>query len=258
MKANSRKSRKRLAKRKISDEILQTEVLNVEQPIVTDVIAETNTSIDLEKIRKPLTIEGTKGHINYYSKQTISTGTYYFEVFVRSLEFNIHEYISSKRVDEYSKKYYDSLLSNIKQYVPNVRIGLVHEKGDKDLPMGAEPYSYGYRARDGAIIHDGEIINLNKSYAKGDIIGVLVNLKPPMPDFLKNTVPQDKNIECNIKYYLNGIKQDYEFVGITEGNYHACVTLYNFAEASINFGPNFQFYIKEDDKLIKPFLETIL
>lgn len=257
MKQNSKKTRKRLSKRKLSDEILINESFT-EQPIITDIITETNTSLDIEKIRKPTVIEGIKGHINYYSKQTVSSGSYYFEVTIKSLEFNINEYINSKRVDEYSKKYYDSLLSNIKQYVPNLRIGLIHEKGDKDLPLGAEFYSYGYRARDGAIINDGEIINTNSILSKGDIIGVLVNLKPPKPDFLKNIITEEKNSECNIKYFVNGIKQEYEFLGITEGNYHACITLYNFAEAIINFGPNFEFYIKEDDKIIKPFTDTII
>lgn len=258
MKQGSKKARKRLAKRKVSDEMILNYTFTEEQLIVPENIAETNSSIDIQKMRKPINIEGIKGHINYYSHQTVVSGTYYFEVTITSLEFNIQEYINNKRVDEYSKKYYDSLLFNIKKYVPNIRVGFVHASGDKNLPLGAEPLSYGYRAKDGAIINDGELLNYNQPFAQGDVLGIQVNLKPPKPDFLKNLEVQEKNIECYIKYYINGVKQDFEFSGIKEGNYHACVTLYNFAEAIINYGPNFQFNIKDDDKIIKPFSDSIL
>jgi hypothetical protein len=61
-------------------------------------------------IHNNIEIQGRKGHSNHYSKQNISQGTYYFEATILSTDFNINEFINSKRNDEFSKKYYESLL----------------------------------------------------------------------------------------------------------------------------------------------------
>lgn len=247
-----KKLKKKLARRRTSDIIAQNseeELVNEVEPFVE--ISVKNYALDFKSTR-PVELHGAKGHCNYYSKLSTCSGTYYYEVYVKSLDFNMNEFISSKRTDEYSKKYFDNILDNLKGYAPTIRIGFVNAVGDMELPLGADGNSFGYRNSDGALTNGGEIVDKNEPFSKAATIGVLINLKPPRPGFLKS-VAEEKNTECYIKYYLNGIKQDKEFLGILEGNYHAAVTLYNFAEVSINFGPNFNYNVQEDNKIVKPF-----
>jgi len=209
------------------------------------------------KLQSVYDLSGKKGHSNFHSMQNISLGVYYFEVEIISLEYNIHEYITTKRIDEFSKKYYENILHNIKAYMPSVRIGFVNSSGDLDLAIGAEKYSYAYRA-DGMIINDGEYKENNSFYNKGDCIGALIQMKPPRPDFLKNVNDKnsENNNECYVKYFKNGVEQKEVFIGIHEGSYHAAITLYNFAKASINFGPNFKFLSCLDNRSVRSFGEV--
>jgi hypothetical protein len=75
-----------------------------------------------------------------------------------------------------------------------------------------------------------------------------------MPEFLRNTTSQVK--ECFIKFFKNGIEQPIGFRGILEGSYHAAITLYNFSQSHVNFGPKFKFPVTEDDKNVKCFSEV--
>jgi Set1/Ash2 histone methyltransferase complex subunit ASH2 len=171
------------------------------------------------------------------------------------MEYSILDYISSKRIDEFSKRYYDTIQNNVKDYSPNIRIGLINEKGDLDLPLGAERYSYGFRVSNGILIHDGDYLNSGYNYSKGDIIGVLVNLKPPRPDFLKKDNEDEVNKECNLKFFINGREVETRFIGLYEGSYKPAVTLYNFAKASINFGPNFKYTNFDEYNSIKQYYD---
>jgi hypothetical protein len=198
-------------------------------------------------------LKGRKGHLNFTSKQAVSTGTYYFEVSIVSTDYNFLDYIYPKRVDDFSKKYYENILQNPLNYSPNVRIGFVQNSADFELPLGADEKSYSYRARDGSIIYDGMNKEGNQTYGQGDVIGVLIHLKPPMPEFLKNT--SSKTNECYIKFYKNGEEQKENFINIKEGVYHAAVTLFNFSQVQVNFGPKFQ-YTVDESKNLKSYYEV--
>ncbi len=178
-----------------------------------------------------------KGHFTYYSSEIISTGDFYFEVEVINLNFDISSYIKSKCTNEVQKKYYEPLLKNTNMYLPNIRVGIVNSKCDLKIPIGAFGNSYSYRANDGNCLKGGKYLSGNNIFKNGDIVGCLIHLKPPKPKFLENNVHLEKDLEdiCYIKYYLNGIEQPIKIEGIKEGNYYMGVTLYNFAEASINF-----------------------
>jgi len=261
------KKTKTLRKRKQKDEIAnfseEEEIKDVDN--ISNIINnENNEGIILQscldaKIQTYYELTGKKGHTNFYSQQSISQGMYYFEVDIISLDYNIHEYINCKRTDEFSKKYYENILQNLKAYQPNARIGFINSNGDLDLTIGAEKYSYAYRT-DGALINDGESTISNFSYNKGDCIGALIHLKPPRPDFLKNLNEEisGKNIECFIKFYKNGIEMKEAYIGIFEGNYHAAITLYNFAKANVNFGPNFKYFNPNENRSVKFFCDIEL
>lgn len=260
----SLKKTKSLRKRKQDNEVLiNNEDDGIKEQDISNIVSSDIqegpylTTLDT-KIQPIFELAGKKGHINYYSKQNISQGLYYFEVEIISLEYNIQEYIYNKRTDEFSKKYYENILQNIKAYMPNIRIGYVNSDGDLDLTIGAEKYSFAYRSNDGLLINDGEYIDGNLNYTKGDCIGALIHLKPPRPDFLKNSNAEnsEKNLECFIKFYKNGVEQKEAFLGIFEGNYHAAVTLYNFAKVSVNFGPNFRYFNRIENRNVKSFSEV--
>jgi hypothetical protein len=218
---------------------------------------EIKTVLDVKE--RMIELYGSKGHSTHYSEVNILFGTFYFEVTVRSLEYNMVEFLNLKRADEFSKKYYDIILQDLKPYQPCIRVGLLNNKGDLAVPVGTEAYSYGYRSSDGSLINDGEYTLGNNTFYTGDTIGILVHLKPPMPEFLKkekNLQFSDKNIDCYINFYLNGVLQKQSFKGISEGSYHAAVTLYNFSQAMINFGPNFKYPNIEENRNVKAFYDA--
>lgn len=192
-------------------------------------------------------LEGIKGHLNYYSLNPIQSGTFYFEVKINSLDFNVNEWINQKRIDEFSKKYYENIITKPKLFSPNIRIGISHNKCDLEIPVGSDQNSYCYRLKDGALISEGDIKGHNISCENGDVIGVLIKMKPPMPEFLKAKMLEYEeqisvNNECYIKFYVNGIEQQNNFIGLHEGEYHLVITLYNFAQAEIDFGNNLKFF----------------
>lgn len=194
-------------------------------------------------------LEGIKGHTNFYSIKPIQSGTFYFEIKIKSLSFNIIDWINQKRIDDFSKKYYDNVLVNPKSYVPNIRVGLSHYKCDLELPVGSDVNSYCYKANDGLIITEGEVKGKNKVCVNDDIIGVLVKIKPPMPDFLKAKILENEeknsiNSECYLKFFINGVEQPDYFIGLCEGDYHIVITLYNFAQAEIDFGNKLRYFDK--------------
>jgi hypothetical protein len=251
MKNKDKKIRKKLHKRKVSDvaESLDDDDKMIIEPVIEIKPAMSNLDLKLNTIYD---LKGRKGHINYYAKQTLNVGVYYFEVTPTNLDYNFAEYIQDKRIDEFSKAYYETVLNNIKQYASNIRVGFINTKGDQDICLGAEEYSYGIRVSDGAIINDGLYQFNNAPYIKGNVYGVLIHLKPPMPGFLK-TNEDDKNNECYIKFFINGVLQEKMFRGIWEGNYKPTITLYNFAQANVNLGPFYKFTDFEEFEYVKPY-----
>ncbi len=192
-------------------------------------------------------LEGVKGHVNYISLNPIQSGTFYFEVKIKSLDFNINEWVNQKRIDDFSKKYYENILTNPKCFSPNIRIGLSNFKCDLKNPVGSDQNSYSYRVKDGAIITEGDVKGNNFACVNNDVIGVLFKLKPPMPEFLKAKMfeNEDKNLvnnECYIKFFINGEEQQHSLIGLHEGDYHVVITLYNFSQAEIDFGNNLAYF----------------
>jgi hypothetical protein len=261
------KIKKKAHKRKKSnDDVDQVDSIKIEETLIQSAIVYNNPVqpnppkfFELDSKAKSIhELTSQKGHFTYYSRQCISTGTFYFEVGIKSLDYNIADYINSKRTDDVNKKYYDPILSNIKQYSPTIRIGIINCQEDLEIPIGAGDYSYGYRSIDGVLINKGEYISGNKEFHTGDTVGVLVHLKPPKPEFLKaeENHQNEINEECYIKFYMNGEEQAKHIKGIMEGNYYAGLTLYNFAQCNINFGPDFKYLHTEDSKDVKRFNEN--
>ncbi len=192
-------------------------------------------------------LEGSKGHSNYISIQQIKNGTFYLEVKIKSLDFSISDWINQKKTDEFSKKYYENISANPIGFSPNIRIGLSHEKSDLEIPVGSDMKSYCYRARDGAIITEGEIKRINVPCENNDVIGVLIKMKPPMPEFLKEKILEKGeksllNSDCYVKFFINGKEVENNFFAISEGDYYIVITLYNYSKAEIDFGNNLEFF----------------
>jgi hypothetical protein len=250
-----KKQRKKFHKRKVSDDNFNSNEEDNKIEVEPYIEVKKITTLIDTKISSCFEIIGYKGHINYYTKQNLELGIYYFEVIPINMDFNITEYISNKRTDEFSKKYYESILYNIKDYIPNIRIGFINSKGDSELPLGAEVFSYGYRVSDGCLINDGEYMKNDYNYLNNTMIGALINLRPPRPDFLKNSEKKDINNECYIKFFVNGVEMEKKFIGIHEGSYKAAITLYNFSKANINLGPNYQYKNFDEYNYLKNFNE---
>jgi hypothetical protein len=251
---NNKKLKKKAIKRKNSEEAYSSnEEDYIKMEVEVPVEVKKDPSILDLKYSSIFEISGIKGHKNFFTKQNIDVGFYYFEVTPYNMDYSILDYISNKRSDEFSKRYYEVIQNNIKDYSPNLRIGLIHEKGDLDLPLGADKYSYGFRVSNGILIHEGEYSNTGYTYNKGDTIGILINLKPPRPDFLKKDNEDEVNRECHLRYFINGREIETRFIGLYEGIYKPVVTLYNFAKASVNFGPNLKFTNFDEYNNIKHF-----
>ena len=197
-------------------------------------------------------LSARRGHYTYYTKTNISSGLYYYETQITSLDYDIVSYIKSKCIDDVKKKYYEPLLNNIYNYLPTVRVGIVDSNGTLDIPVGASARSYCYRSKDGTIISEGKYINGSTPCKTGDIIGCLVYLgvnntllsnhsynytskvsKKYVDE--DNMKIDDMNNECFVKFYVNGIEQSEKIV-ISKGCYKFAITVFNFAKATAFFG----------------------
>src|SRR5689334_16440751 len=118
MKNKDKKPRKKIHKRKMSDAVESVDSDKMRVDSVVEIKTQMS-SLDL-RVGTIYDLKGRKGHINYYAKQTIDVGVYYFEVTPTSLEYNFAEYVYDKRIDEFSKAYYETVLTNIKNYSPNI------------------------------------------------------------------------------------------------------------------------------------------
>lgn len=252
-----KRMKKKIGKRNKEEENLQSdnEEMKIESTEILNNFPIKEQSNDLDFFGGQYSIEGIKGHSNFYSNQVITSGTFYFEITIKNLEFKIYDFINAKKLDEFSKKYYDNIISNPKSYNPNIRVGLSLSSKDLEIPVGSDQDSYCYRIRDGALITEGQILGYNEICNTEDVIGVLIKLKPPMPEFMiksKNLTEivdnegnqNVKNTECFIKYFVNGVEQKEGFIGLKEGDYNIVVTLYNFSKAEVDFGNKLKFFDK--------------
>lgn len=213
-------------------------------------------------------LSARRGHYTYYTKTNISSGVYYYETQITSLDYDIVSYIKSKCVDDVKKKYYEPLLNNIYNYLPTVRVGIVDANATLDIPVGATERSYCYRSKDGTIIKEGKYINGSTPCKTGDVIGCLVylgNSNNNSNNMMNNynhshshskgnrkyvdvNVDEDEmniddsisNGECYMKFYVNGIEQSEKIV-ISKGCYKFAITVYNFAKATAFFGKEMKY-----------------
>ena len=201
-------------------------------------------------------LSARKGHYTYYTKANVSSGLYYYETQITSLDYDIVSYIKSKCVDEVKRKYYEPLLNNIYNYLPTVRAGIVDSNGALDIPVGASARSYCYRSKDGTIINEGKYISGNTPCKTGDVIGCLVYLgnngstgthnhnhshgcnSKAAKKYIDEDDSQmyvDDVSECFVKFYVNGIEQSKK-ITISKGCYKFAITVFNFAKATAFFG----------------------
>ena len=202
--------------------------------------------LDLDK-EKIFNIKSKKGHYTYYTTKIFSKGIFYFEVEVISTDYDMLSYIKNKCGNNSIKKqYYEERIKNINNYSPTVRIGIIKNGNDYEIPIGSLKNSYSYRSSDGFLLKEGEYIKGNPVYKTGDIIGCLVHLKPPKPKFLLGIESEEMNLDdkCYMKFYINGKELPQKIEDIKEGDYHFGVTLYNFSEAKIIFDSSEMKYYK--------------
>lgn len=201
-------------------------------------------NLDLEK---NFNLKSKKGHYTYYTTKIFSKGIFYFEVEIISTDYDMLTYIKNKTGNNSIKKqYYEDRVKNIHKYSPTVRIGIIKNGNDYEIPIGSLKNSYSYRSSDGFLLKEGEYIKGNPTFKTGDIIGCLIHLKPPKPKFLLGIENEEMNLDdkCYMKFYLNGQELPQNIEDIKEGDYHFGITLYNFAEAKIIFDSSEMKYLK--------------
>jgi COMPASS component BRE2 len=69
------------------------------------------------------------------------------------------------------------------KYEPHVRVGIGPRDINFDRPLGSQQSSFSYRDKDGSFINDSNLKTYGQSYGKGDVIGILVHMFPPLPNF---------------------------------------------------------------------------
>ncbi len=191
-------------------------------------------------------LKGIKGHLNFKSATEIdfSNEEKFVEIILNDLssKFRSKEYFYEKEISEEAKEYYSKIKSN-GSYDSNVRVGIINSSCDTDISCGSELKSYGYRVTDGALINDGKILNQNDTLREGDVLCICYTIRPPKPKFMMeerenqelSRENSDKRIieASYVKFYVNGIEQEYKFEGLYEGKYHLVISLYNYAEVEL-------------------------
>ena len=203
--------------------------------------------LDFEK-SKVFNLKSKKGHYTYYTTKIFSKGIFYFEVKIINTDFDILSYIKSKSGNNIIKKQYnEERIKNINKYLPTVRIGIIKNGNDYEIPIGSLKNSYAIRSKDGFLLKEGKYMKGNPGFKTGDLIGCLIHLKPPKPKFLIGLKNEETNLDdkCYMNFYLNGKELPYKIEDIKEGDYHFGVTLYNFAEAKVIFEPLEMKYLEQ-------------
>lgn len=203
--------------------------------------------LDFEK-SKVFNLKSKKGHYTYYTTKIFSKGIFYFEVKIINTDFDILSYIKSKSGNNIIKKQYnEERIKNINKYLPTVRIGIIKNGNDYEIPIGSLKNSYAIRSKDGFLLKEGKYMKGNPEFKTGDLIGCLIHLKPPKPKFLIGLKNEETNLDdkCYMNFYLNGKELPYKIEDIKEGDYHFGVTLYNFAEAKVIFEPLEMKYLEQ-------------
>jgi hypothetical protein len=167
-------------------------------------------------------VTGSKGYRSIIANYPIIEGTYYFEAKVE-------------------KSNIPPPFSNID---PQLRIGIATKTFDREISLGSDQNSYGYKSIDGCAIHQGIKTKYSEKYGEGDVIGCLVHMKPPKPkvrnqEFNKIAQPE-VNEGSKLIFFKNGKCLGTAFQDLKEGFYFAAISLYMNAKVRMNFGPEFE------------------
>lgn len=190
--------------------------------------------------------------------------------------------------------YFEVIVSNMPN-VPNksaLRIGWAQHLANLQAPCGYDKFSYSWRSRKGTVFHesigksysrqiDTENENKNSGYGAGDVLGFYINLplenkKTLLRENLKKmNVVKSKNhlyfeekdyfkeAESRLKplkgseiaFFKNGKCHGIAYKDVYEGVYYPAVSIYQNANVTMNFGPNFKYPIDDDQFKARPICE---
>jgi Set1/Ash2 histone methyltransferase complex subunit ASH2 len=145
----------------------------------------------------------------------------------------------------------------------NCRLGVAQILAEAQAPVGFDEYGYGYRDRDGRLLHCGRSEAYGEPFGPGDVIGVTMVLPASPAD--ANT--SDDAVRCerearfppkrlgaykvrqeilsgghsHFQFAVNGRPQGRAFPDPYRAKYYPAVSLYGGAACRLNFGPDFKF-----------------
>jgi Set1/Ash2 histone methyltransferase complex subunit ASH2 len=194
-----------------------------------------------------LTVTGDKGYCMVRATHGVSSGTWFYEVYIDDLES-----------------------------VPDcaVRLGWSQSLGNLQAPCGLDKLSYSWRSKFGTKFHQSRGKSYSDSYSTGDTLGVLIHL-PYLPSSSGTVkLPQTHKDKALIKFknyfyfeekddpvdefekslrllpgsriecFKNGISQGVAWTDIYAGTYYPALSLYKGATVTANFGPDFKYPLK--------------
>lgn len=211
------------------------EEIHMENEIIINILK--SNKFDMNNEKTSLILKGIKGHLNFISNDPIkfSIDEQVFELTVLDLssKFKVKEYFKEKKVSEEAKNYYDSLKKN-GNFNSNFRFGVINEDCDKEISCGSHKKSWGYRALDGGIINDSNVVEYNESLREGDTLAIGIVNRPARPRFLIEDVEEEELIDSSyIRFFVNGVLQDFVVNGLYHKSNYLIVSLYNFAEVEL-------------------------
>jgi len=227
-------------KSKIKRPISQFPDLEVEKKIHLSISHKGNA---VELSEDLFTATGYKGYRSVTANSPITEGSYYFEVKIETPSLIEEEF-----------KFNSVNVNEISRIEPHVRIGIATILFDKEISLGSDSHSYAYKDIDGSIIHKGIRTPYGEKFGVGDVVGVLLHMKPPKPKFPSMDDGPDRTkpkLEINegsqLYFFLNGKPQGEAFSDLHDGFYYATVSLYMGAKVKMNFGPDFELLPSSED-----------
>lgn len=218
------------------------EEIHLENEIIINTLK--SNKFDTNNDKTSLILKGMKGHLNFISNDPIkfSIEEQVFELTVLDLssKFKVKDYFKEREVSEEAKNYYESLKKN-GNFNSNFRFGIVNEDCDKEITCGSQKKSWGYRALDGGIINDSNVVEYNEALREGDTLAIGIVNRPARPRFLiEDEGKEDEGKEeeevvdsSYIRFFVNGVLQDFVVNGLYHKSNYLIISLYNFAEVEL-------------------------